>query len=182
MKINVSKWAGVSLALSLLFLNSLSAGATTTVKDTKYQISNYFCKHPWLGLLSNEIHYGPITISEVNIHDGDKLAIAAPGEALRGSLRYKIDSKDLKMFHPYHLVVGIKGIGAQDCVTHTFGIADSSGKGSFTLTAPMKPGVYEVRFFYSEAPLCEQVRELWDSENLEPSSKATIGIIIVEDV
>lgn len=140
----------------------------------------YLMTHPWIGLLMNEITYGPITVSDVHFNNGTRLIEVQPGEIISGNLRYRVDSTDQSMFHRYHIVVGLKGIGAQDCVTHTYGIWDSKGKGSFTLKAPLQPGVYEVRFIYQEAATCEEVRSIWNHETGEPSSFATIGAIIVK--
>lgn len=139
----------------------------------------YLATHPWIGLLMNEVTYGPITVADVHFNTGTRLTAVQPGEIIHGNLRYRVDSTTQNMFHRYHLVVGLKGIGAQDCVTHTYGVWDSKGKGSFTLKAPLQPGVYEVRFTYQEAPTCEEVRSVWNREGGEPSSFATIGAIIV---
>lgn len=155
------------------------------VDCSKSSVSNhssycYFQQYPWLGLIMDEITYGNITISDVHLNKGSSLAIVKPGAVLHGKLRYRIDSTDQEAFHRYHLVVGLKGIGAQDCVTHTWGIWDSKGKGTFTLKAPLEPGLYEMRFVYHEAATCEEARSIWNNVMGEPSSFATIGAIIVE--
>lgn len=175
-----NKWKSLLGMAALAFFAvsmPLTAGVTSGAKK---DMNDYFQEFPWIGLIVNKINYGPITISDVNIHDGDKLALAAPGETLNGSLKYKIDSKDLELLHRYHLVIGIKGLGAQDCVTHNFGIWDSKGKGEFTLKAPEKAGVYEVRFFFTEGLTCDGAREAWNTAQDKPTAAATIGIIIVE--
>jgi len=175
-----TKWMailGIATYAFLFLCQPLTAGFTS---DAKQHLKNYFKECPWLGLVSNEISYGPITIYKVNIHDGDKFAVVAPEEILEGTLKYKIDSKDLENFHLYHLVVGIKGVGAQDCITHNVGFLDSEGKGSFTLVSPKKPGIYEVRFLLTDGLTCEAARKSWNSGDEEPSSAATIGVIIVE--
>lgn len=142
--------------------------------------SHYFHKYPWLALMMDELTYGPITIWDVHLNKGSPLVVAKPGEIINGQLRYRVDSTNQEAFHTYHLVVGLQGIGAQDCVTHTWGVWDNSGRERFTLKAPLEPGVYEVRFVYHEAPTCEEARSVWNSEGGEPSSFATIGAIIVE--
>ncbi len=149
--------------------------------DTSHYSYSYLLQHPWLGLLMDEVTYGPITVSDVHLNKGSRLAIVNPGEVLEGDLHYKVDSTNQEMFHRYHLVVGLKGIGAQDCVTHTYGIWDSSGKGKFTLKAPLEPGFYEVRFFYQESPTCEESRSVWNDAIGEPSNYTTIGAILVHD-
>lgn len=95
-------------------------------------------------------------------------------------MKYKIHAKDENKYELYHLVIGIVGVGAQDCLAHSVNIWNSKGRSNFTLVAPTAPGVYEVRFLYAEALTCQSARDLWDSGDEDPSSKATIGIIIVE--
>jgi hypothetical protein len=177
---NTKKWVitlGVA-AFAFLFLYQPLTAAMTS--EAKQHLKNYFRECPWLGLITSEISYGPIKISEVNIHDGDKFAIVAPEEILNGSLKYKIKSKDLEVFHLYHLVVGIKKEGAQDCITHTLGFWNSKGKGSFTLVAPKEPGIYEVRFMLTDGLTCQAARNAWNEGGKEPSNAATIGVVIVE--
>ena len=167
---------GMTISAVLLLNNPLSADTS----EAKKPFSEYLQECPWIGLIANQITYGPITISDVNIHDGDKLAFASPGETLNGMLKYKVDSKDLDSLHLYHLVIGIKKEGAQDCITHNLGMWNSKGHGHFSLKAPEKPGIYEVRFLFTEGLTCARAREAWNSGNEKPSAAATIGIIIVE--
>lgn len=146
----------------------------------KTKLHHYFHDFPWIGLVSNEITYGPITVSNVHLNKGGKVALVKPNDKIKGNLHYKIDAKSLNSFHLYHLVVGIKKIGAQDCISHSFGIWNSKGKGNFTLQAPSEPGVYEVRFSYFEGATCQSARKAWNEEASDPSSAATIAVVIVE--
>lgn len=171
-----SKWLGLSLCALLLSSTALSADYQAAHKP----LNDYFKECPWLGLIANKITVGPITISDVSIHDGDKLAYASPGETLNGMLKYKVKAKDLDSLHLYHLVIGVKDQGAQDCVTHNLGVWDTKGHGRFTLKAPDAPGIYEVRFLLTQGLTCSAARDTWNSGVEEPTSSATIGIIIVE--
>jgi hypothetical protein len=174
-----TKWQSLALIMlgSFSLMNPLAA---TVTSDAKNELHQYFEKMPWLGLIADEVSYGPIVISHVHIHDGDKLAIAAPGEVLNGSLKYQIKSEDLKALHRYHLVIGIKGEGAQECVAHNMGLWDSKGKSHFKITAPQTAGVYEVRFLFVEDATCSAAQNEWNSGKSKPDSNATVGIIIVE--
>ncbi len=174
------KLFNIFAASALMFLVNPLVQAVDCSKSTEAHPYSYLQEYPWLGLIMNEVTYGPITLSDIRLNEGSSLAIVKPGEIVNGELKYRVDSSHQEAFHRYHLVVGLKGFGAQDCVTHTWGIWDSSGKGSFTLKAPLEPGLYEVRFVYHEAPTCEEARSVWNSESGEPSSFATIGAIIVE--
>ena len=167
---------GMTIFTFLFLTNPIFAD----VSPDKKSWSEYLEECPWIGLVADQITLGPIKISKVSIHDGDKLVFASPEETLNGKLKYEVDAKDLDSLHLYHLTVGIKNQGAQDCVTHNFGVWDSKGRGRFTLKAPEKPGIYEVRFLFTEGLTCARARDAWNSKDEKPSSAATIGIIIVE--
>lgn len=180
------KWFSVATTISsacLLFASPLAGTAespTNLVSVANKSINDYLPSFPWIGLIMGEVSYGPITVSDTKINQGDRLAVVKPGDLLQGSLRYRVDSSHQHLFHRYHLVIGIKGLGAQDCVTHTYGIWDSKRKETFTLKAPIEPGVYEVRFCYQGASTCEEARSVWNETMGEPSSYATIGVVVVE--
>src|ERR1700730_12733890 len=165
-----------SILLSLLFF---PMEASSITHKAKKDIEKHFKEAPWLGLIANEIHYGPLKISDVHLHKGSKLVVVAPGETIKGSLKYRIDSEDLSMFHAYHLIVGLKD-HAQDCVTHTLALGESKGTGHFKLTAPQHPGAYEVRINLIDELTCSAAFEAWNSGRETPTASATIGCIIVE--
>ena len=169
-----------AVASLTFFINPLVQAKDCSQSKMTDQTYCYVQQYPWLGLIMDHLTYGNITISDVRLNKGRALAIVKPGEVIHGKLRYSVDATDQSAFHRYHLVIGLKGIGAQDCVTHTWGLWDTHGKGSFSLKAPLEPGVYEIRFVYHESPTCEEARTIWNSTNGEPSSFATIGAIIVE--
>jgi hypothetical protein len=167
----------VMAIFSFLFLtNPLYANTS----EAKKPFSEYLEECPWIGLVADYITLGPIKISKVSIHHGDKIAYVSPGKTIHGKLKYEISADDLESLHFYHLTVGFKHQGAQDCVTHNLGVWDAKGKGKFTLKAPEEPGVYEVRFLLTEGLTCAGAYEAWDSSHGKPSSAATIGVLIVE--
>lgn len=167
---------GITIFTFLFLTNPLLAEHS----EAKKPWSEYLQECPWIGLVADQITLGPIKISHVSIHDGDKIAFVSPGEILTGKLKYEVNSKDLDSLHLYHLTVGIKDQGAQDCVTHNLGVWSSKGRGHFTLKAPEKRGIYEVRFLFTEGLTCARAYDAWDSSHEKPSAAATIGIIIVE--
>lgn len=146
----------------------------------KHNFNKYLDDMPWLGLIANEVTFGPITISRVSIHEGDKLVLAAPGEILHGSLNYQIKSDSLDMMQRYHLIIGIKGKEAQECIAHSMGLWDSKGHAHFKLTTPMEAGIYEVRFLFVDDFKCSTAKNEWNSGQKTPNSHATIGVIIIE--
>ena len=142
------------------------------------KISDWFSSCPYIGLVAEEITYGPITLKDFNMDDKGRLVIAKPGEELQCSVKYYLDSNQMESWNMHHVVVGIKGEDSQSCITHSLGLWDKKGKTNFNLTAPSKKGVYEVRFDYEKVLTCGDAVSHWKEET--PSSKATVGIIIVE--
>jgi hypothetical protein len=168
------------LALAIFTFLFLTNPLYARTLETKKPLSEYLEECPWTGLVADYITLGPIKISKVSIHHGDNIAYVLPGQTIHGKLKFEIESDDLELLHLYHLTVGFKGQGAQDCVTHNLGMWDSKGSGEFTLEAPEAPGVYEVRFLLTEGLTCAGAYEAWDSDHGTPSSAATIGILIVQ--
>lgn len=172
----VHLFAGIVTSLTFLANPLVQADVFKSIDQHPYCLLS---QYPWLGLIMDEINYGPLSIWGVQLNQGNQIAIVKPGDVVQGKLSYRVDASQQEAFHRHHLVVGLHKIGAQDCVTHTWGLWDGSGKGNFSLKAPLEPGLYEVRFVYHEAPTCEEARSVWNNEIGEPSSFATIGAIIV---
>lgn len=158
-----------SILFTSLFVSQISA--TETIHD-------WIQSYPWIGLVAEEVPYGPITIEDVNLGGDGRLVFAKPGEKIEGRLKYKINADQLSSWHLHHIIVGLKNQEAQSCITHTLGLGDKNGKANFTIDAPTEKGVYELRFDYQDALLCEDAKKAWHDD--QPSSRATIGIVIVK--
>lgn len=161
-----------AVAVSLLF-SPLHAVTSTTER-----ISELISSCPWIGLIAEKVSYGPITVSKVDIDDSGKLVFCRPGELIEGTLRYRIDTDRLDSGHLHHIIVGLRGQNAQNCISHSFGIWDSKGSSSFSFYAPEEQGLYELCFDYEKCTLCSHAIEKWQDN--PPSHKTTIGIVIVE--
>jgi len=133
---------------------------------------------PWIGLIAKEVTYGPITIGKLDIDGAGRLVFCQPGEKIEGTVRYKIDAAKLDSMHNHHIIVGIRDEDAQSCITHSLGVWDKKGTASFSFSAPVEKGVYEVCFDYHTAVLCGDALQKWHS--YPPAKKTTIGIIVVE--
>lgn len=131
-------------------------------------------------LETNEIVYGPITVSHIHLYNQKQVAIVQPGQTIECDFNYKLDSSQQEFFHKNHLIVGLKGGAAQVCATHLYGVWNSTGKATFNLVAPLQEGEYEVRIAYREASTCEEAINTWNVLGDQPSSYATIGILRVQ--
>ncbi|MFA6915011.1 MAG: hypothetical protein WC222_01315 [Parachlamydiales bacterium] len=161
-----------------LLLASLCTLPLQAADSPKEKLTEWISSYPWIGLVAKDVSYGPITLRDLNLANKGRLVIVKPGEHIHGTVKYKIDSDRLESWNMYHVILGIKGQEAQSCITHSVGVWDKKGKANFTLVAPMEKGVYEVRFDLEEAIVCSDAMKEWRDDN--PSSRATVGVIIVE--
>lgn len=161
------------ILIQSLSISNINADSTT----------NNSCDHQNLSVQrpDKQSYETSITLTNVCIHQDDCVVFAKPGDILNGHLDYLIDSHEQSPFHDYHLVIGLKGVGAQVCVLHSYGLWDSKGTAKFLLKAPQDPGLYEVCYIYNEAKTCEQALLKWFSNSGSLGSEATIGAIIVEN-
>ncbi len=164
--------------LGALFIAAASVLTLSASESPKDKMKELLHSYPYAGLIAKEITYGPITLRDLDLDGNGKVVFATPGEVIEGTVRYKVDAKQLESWHLHHVIVGIKGQDAQTCITHILGVWDSKGKASFNITAPLEKGVYELRFDYSTALTCDTAIDNWKED--APSSQATVGIIVVE--
>jgi hypothetical protein len=145
------------------------------------KINNLINSFPYIGLVTKEVTYGPITLRDFNLENDGRVVFADPGELINGTVKYKINSDKIESWNMHHIIVGIKDQDypeSQVCITHSLGAWDKKGKAHFSLKAPQEKGVYEVRFNYQSVLSCESAITLWKQDT--PASKATVGIIVVE--
>lgn len=167
-----------SVILSSILVSSVLAMPLTATESVTDKLKDWTHSYPWVGMISDEVHYGPITIKDVNLGGDGRLVFAKPGEKVEVKLKYEIDANQLDSWNIHHVIVGLKNQEAQCCISHSLGVWDKKGKKTFTLEAPMEKGLYELRFDYQDAVLCSDAKSAW--RNDQPSSRATIGVIIVE--
>ena len=164
--------------LGVLFLTTACALPLNAVDSPKDKINKWINECPYIGLVAKEVTYGPITLKHFDLEDKGRVVIAQPGETVSGSVNYKVDASELESLHLHHIILGIKKSDDQTCLTHALGVWDSKGKATFSLAAPSERGAYEIRFDYQTGLKCEDALKHWNED--PPSSKATVGIIIVE--
>ncbi len=133
---------------------------------------------PWIGLVAEEVTYGPITISKLDIAHAGRLVFCKPAEKIEGTLKYKIDADKLDSWEFHHIIVGLRKQDAQSCITHSLGVWNKKGKASFSFNAPVEKGIYELCFDYYEATLCSDALKQWLDN--PPAHRATIGIVVVD--
>lgn len=133
-----------------------------------------------VSLLENDhTVYGPITVSNILLDKSKHYAVVIPGQTIDCSFRYKLDASKQDFLSKNHLIVGLKGIAAEDCATHLYGVWNSQGTANFKLTAPLAEGEYEIRIAYRPGSTCQEALNSWTILRDEPGSFATIGILKV---
>ena len=174
----------VSSKIKNTFLGSMLIAVSSILplhssESAKKNLNDWITTCPYIGLVANEVHYGPITLSNFDMDDNGRLILVKPGEQLHCSVKYSIDASQMDSWHMHHVIVGIQGgENSQCCITHSLGVWDKKGKANFELNAPAEKGVYEVRFIYEQVLRCSDAVEHWKDD--APSSRTTVGIIIVE--
>lgn len=167
-----------NLFLGALFVTAACALPLNAVDSPKDKINKWINECPYIGLVAKEVTYGPITLKHFDLDDKGRVVIAQPGEKIHGTVYYKVESGQLDAFHLHHIILGIKNGEDRSCLTHALGVWDSKGKAHFSLAAPAEKGVYEIRFDYQTCLTCDDAFQHWNED--PPSSKATVGIVIVE--
>lgn len=166
------------LMLGAILLMSSIAAPLTAVSSPGDRVNQLISDCPWIGMIAKEVTYGPITISHLNIGESGRLVFCEPGETIEGTLKYKINVKELDSWGLHHIVVGLRHQDAQSCISHSFGVWDRKGNSSFSFQAPEGKGVYELCFEYYKGALCSDAFAQW--QNSSPPHRATIGIVVVD--
>jgi hypothetical protein len=125
------------------------------------------------------VQYGCVTIQDFYMYTSrqeGKVIHADPGESIQASCAYKYQrGYDCTL---NQIVFGYDKGGAQKAIRPDD--STSEGYAQFKLIAPMKPGIYEVRFRYAQASSKKDAITSWWDVDGPPNEKATIGIVVVE--
>jgi hypothetical protein len=177
-KLNTYLFAAI---VSILAVGSADAGE---LEDLVNQI-------PALGLVTDSVTLDGFTLENLKFEgpaagdDGDledfqfgsKYVIAYPNQVFRVSLDCTADANVLDNFSLHHLVYGLQGDGAQDCLLHSVGLLDGETHCEFDLTVPSESGVYQLRFCHGEGycTFAAKGDDWWQSA----SANSILGIVVV---
>jgi hypothetical protein len=145
-------------------------------------VQDYLDHYPWKGLIQDQATSGVETLSEVKLNGHNKVAVVEKGETIEGQMTCTLDLKDSSALNIYRVVLGFHGRGPQVAVAATLGAVGGVSHPEFRLTAPMEPGIYELRFRTADNFLESKAINAWyDKHGHEPDSSTTIGLIYVKD-
>lgn len=149
--------------------------------DNLEAIQDYLNNYHWKGLIEENATSGPATLKQLKLN-GHSIAVAVhPGEKIEGQVKCDLDSEKCSVLGVYRIVVGIKGEGPQAVIANESGLVAGKTRETFTLTAPNKPGIYQIRFRSVDALLETTALNAWvDDKGDEPNGETTIGIIFVK--
>jgi hypothetical protein len=149
--------------------------------DDLNAIQDYLNYYHWKGVLEDEATSGPVTLKHLELNDHSKAVVVKPGEKIDAEVKCILDPEHCSIFGLYRIVVGIKGEGPQVVIGHESGLIARKSWETFTLRAPDKPGLYQIRFKPVDAYLKSTALQAWkDEDGNEPDGTTTIGIIVVK--
>jgi hypothetical protein len=144
-------------------------------------IQDYLNNYHWKGLIQDKATSGPATLKHLELNEHSRAVIVKPGEKIEAEVKCNLDSEKCSIFGVYRIVVGLNGEGAQAVIGNESGLIAGKTIEKFTLTAPEKAGMYQIRFRSVDALFKATALKAWEDENgNEPDGKTTIGVIIVK--
>jgi len=151
------------------------------LSDDFTAIQKYLDNYHWKGLIEKKATSGPATLKHLKLNGYDRAVIVKPGEEIEAEVKCDFDSKECSVFGLYRIVVGLKGEDAQAVIGNESGIVAGKSEEKFTLKAPDKAGMYQIRFRTVDALFKDKALNSWkDEQGDEPDGKTTIGVIIVK--
>ena len=149
--------------------------------DNFEAIQEYLEDYSWKGIIQKKATSDAVTLKHLHLNEHSVAVIVKPSEEVEGVIHCHLDKEKCAPFGLYRVVIGLKGLGAQTTIGNELGIAAGKSKESFILTAPKKPGIYEIRFRLVDSYLKDDALSAWvDDKGHEPDATTTIGLIIVK--
>ena len=144
-------------------------------------IQDYLDHYHWKGILEDKATSGPATLKHLELNDHSRVVIVKPGEKIDAEVKCILDAKQCSSLGFYRIVVGIKGEGPQALIGNEAGLLAGKSREQFTLNAPDKAGMYQIRFRTVDTFFQSIALNAWkDDMGNEPDGTTTIGIIIVK--
>ncbi len=150
------------------------------LSDDLEAAQDYLSNYTWKGIIQDHASSGAVTLRELKMNGHSKVVVVNSGDKIECEVVCDLDRDKCSALSFYRVVIGIKGEGAQTTIGNELGILAGESREKFSLHAPMKPGLYQVRFKLAENLLEKKALHAWtDSKGNEPDASTTIGIIFV---
>lgn len=145
------------------------------------EIQNYLENYPWKGILQDKVSSGAVTLKHLYLNDHPKVLCVKPGERIEGKVHCHLDKDQCSSLSMYRVVLGFVGEDPQTTIGNELGIVAGHSKETFTLIAPSKPGIYQLRFRLVDSFFKGKALDAWkDEKGNEPDASTTIGIVVVK--
>jgi hypothetical protein len=145
-------------------------------------IQEYLNNYEWEALVPDKATSGAATLRYLKLNNYPKAVVVKPGETVKGLVECDLDWDETSSLDVYRIVLGIKGEGAKVAIGTELGITAGKISENFTLIAPLKPGIYQIRFrLVKELFETTALGEWLDEKGNEPDAHTTIGIIVVKE-
>lgn len=144
-------------------------------------IQNYLDHYSWQDVIDEQATSGPATLKHLKLNGHPRAIVVGRGEKIDAEVRCNIDSDKCTSLGVYRVVVGLRGDGPQAIVGNETGFLAGKTKEKFTLTAPYRPGIYQIQFRTVETVSKQNALDAWlDELGEEPGPRATIGVLVVK--
>lgn len=142
---------------------------------------DYLNHYHWKGVIEEEATSGPATLKHLELNGHSKAVVVYPGEQIEAQVECHLNPEQCSVFRLYRIVVGMKGEGPQAVIGNETGFFAGQSIEKFTLVAPDRSGIYQIRFRTVEALTKTGAIEAWvDKDGNEPDGTTTIGLIVVK--
>ncbi len=185
-----------TLFFSFLFFTPLSGGEDNEAKELidwladtlkekvdqweekEEEFSKFIQNYPWKGLVFDEVEAESVTFRDLRMNGYKRGIVVSPGDRIDLEFMYAIDKKKTSPISSYQVIIGIPNVGPIASVNKVVAPWKQKGIEETTITAPMEPGLYEVRLklcsLFSEG----DIKTEWYRGGI-PSSSNTMGLILV---
>lgn len=144
-------------------------------------IQNYLNDYSWKGLIQDKATSDHVTLKHLELNNNARVVVVKPEERIDATVQLNLHKNEVSMTSLYRIVIGIKDIGPQTTIGNEFGFLAGKSLESFTMYAPAKKGIYEIRFRAVDSLSQDKAMKAWhDEEGNEPDARTTIGLIVVK--
>lgn len=115
-----------------------------------------------------------VTLENVYFENGSTRITVRPGQRFSGSAKYNHNTS--VDYSKTQIILGYDGLGAQACIYD--GKSSGVENANFELTAPSKPGRYDLKLLYTQAHNCKDALNWWPIDSA-PNKASTVGQVFV---
>lgn len=164
-----------ALAMSL----ALPLHSKTFTEKVEEMKDRYTEEIPGLSLVSSEIQYEGLKVSNFIFDTEEKYTIVKPGEKIAAKLDYALDSNALENLNLHHYAYVLENYGSVGCLVHSLGLLDREGSTQIEFKAPEQKGVYKLFLYHAVGEIShDEVNQ--EVLRKEMPNHTLLGIVVVQ--